>query len=60
VHPWEIDPSQPRVPAGGLSRFRHYTNLDKCEERLRRLLGEFRFGTAKDALAQLGLLSAAS
>ena len=60
LHPWEIDPGQPRVSASWLSRFRHYTNLEKCEERLRRLLGEFRFGTAKDGLAQLGLLSAAS
>src|SRR6267142_3279165 len=57
LHPWEIDPGQPRVPASRLSRFRHYTNLGKCEERLRRLLGEFRFGTARDSLVQLGLLS---
>jgi polysaccharide deacetylase family protein (PEP-CTERM system associated) len=57
LHPWEIDPAQPRVSAGWLSQFRHYTNLEKCEERLRRLLGEFRFGTAKDGLVQLGLLS---
>lgn len=57
LHPWEIDPGQPRVSASWLSRFRHYTNLEKCEERLRRLLGEFRFGTARDGLAQLGLLS---
>jgi polysaccharide deacetylase family protein (PEP-CTERM system associated) len=60
LHPWEIDPDQPRVPASWLSRFRHYTNLEKCEARLRRLLGEFRFGTAKDGLAQLGLLAPAS
>jgi polysaccharide deacetylase family protein (PEP-CTERM system associated) len=57
LHPWEIDPAQPRVAANWLSRFRHYTNLEKCEERLRRLLGEFRFGTARDGLVQLGLLS---
>lgn len=44
-HPWEIDPGQPRV--GGLpakSRFRHYTNLDRMEGRLRRLLRDFRWG----------------
>ena len=58
LHPWEIDPAQPRVSASWLSRFRHYTNLGKCEGRLRRLLAEFRFGTARDGLAQLGLLSA--
>jgi polysaccharide deacetylase family protein (PEP-CTERM system associated) len=57
LHPWEIDPGQPRVSTSWLSRFRHYTNLEKCEERLRRLLGEFRFGPAKDGLAQLGLLN---
>ena len=56
LHPWEIDPAQPRVSASWLSRFRHYTNLEKCEERLRRLLGEFQFGTARDGLVRLGLL----
>lgn len=59
LHPWEIDPAQPRVSASWLSRFRHYTNLAKCEGRLRRLLGEFQFGTARDGLVQLGLLSEA-
>src|SRR6185295_6173656 len=44
MHPWEIDPDQPRFPAGRLSRFRHYYNLHKTERRLRALLKEFRFG----------------
>jgi polysaccharide deacetylase family protein (PEP-CTERM system associated) len=57
LHPWEIDPAQPRVAASWLSRFRHYSNLGKCEGRLRRLLSDFRFGTARDGLVQLGLLS---
>lgn len=57
LHPWDIDPAQPRVSASWLSRFRHYTNLEKCEGRLRLLLHEFKFGTARDGLAQLGLLS---
>ena len=56
LHPWEIDPEQPRVSAGRLSRFRHYNNLEKCEGRLRRLLSEFNFGTARDSLVMLGLL----
>lgn len=43
LHPWEIDPGQPRLHAGWLGRFRHYRNLDKTEERLRALLAEFRF-----------------
>jgi polysaccharide deacetylase family protein (PEP-CTERM system associated) len=45
LHPWEIDPDQPRQPAGWLSRFRHYRNLQETETRLRRLLTEFSFGT---------------
>lgn len=53
LHPWEIDPGQPRFDnASWLSRFRHYTNLDRCEERLERLLGDFRFGTVSDSYAQ--------
>jgi polysaccharide deacetylase family protein (PEP-CTERM system associated) len=43
LHPWEIDPDQPRLQAGWLSRFRHYRNLHKTEARLRALLTEFRF-----------------
>lgn len=56
LHPWEIDPAQPRVAASLLSRFRHYTNLGKCESRLKRLLGDFRFGTVREGLESLGLL----
>lgn len=44
-HPWEIDPQQPRVGGVSLkSRFRHYTNLNRMESRVRRLLQEFRWG----------------
>jgi len=42
VHPWEIDPGQPRVSSAPLrSRLRHYTNLARTEARLRRLLRDF-------------------
>ena len=45
MHPWEIDPGQPRIPGTGLkTRFRHYVNLDKTESRLDRLLLDFRWG----------------
>lgn len=45
MHPWEIDPDQPRVAGTGLkTRFRHYVNLDKTESRLGRLLLDFRWG----------------
>jgi polysaccharide deacetylase family protein (PEP-CTERM system associated) len=45
LHPWEIDPGQPRLEASRLSCFRHYRNLDKTEPRLEALLREFRFST---------------
>jgi polysaccharide deacetylase family protein (PEP-CTERM system associated) len=50
LHPWEIDPDQPRIRAGVAARFRHYVHLDKTEARLNRLLQDFRFGTVADVL----------
>lgn len=43
MHPWEIDPGQPRIKASLKSRFRHYTNLARTEGRLKSLLQEFRW-----------------
>ena len=41
-HPWEIDPEQPRIHAAGWkSKFRHYINLGRTEQRLKRLLADF-------------------
>jgi polysaccharide deacetylase family protein (PEP-CTERM system associated) len=52
VHPWEIDPHQPRVPArSGFSRFRHYVGLRQTEDKLDRLLSQFRFGRLCDVIA---------
>jgi polysaccharide deacetylase family protein (PEP-CTERM system associated) len=56
LHPWEIDPDQPRIKASWFSCFRHYNNLDKCESRLRNLLLDFEFGTARNVLKTLGLI----
>lgn len=57
LHPWEIDPQQPRIQASLLSRFRHYQNLDRCQQRLVRLLGDFAFDTVEQVLANRGLLA---
>jgi len=43
IHPWEIDPDQPRLQTGVLGAFRHYRNLSVTERRLRALLSEFAF-----------------
>lgn len=51
VHPWEIDPQQPRVPVRSYrSRSRHYLNLHKTEPRLENLLRSFCMSTITDAL----------
>lgn len=58
LHPWEVDPGQPRVEASWFSRFRHYNNLDKCEARLHRLIRDFSFTTVCEVLQEQGLLQA--
>jgi polysaccharide deacetylase family protein (PEP-CTERM system associated) len=59
LHPWELDPQQPRFEnASALSRFRHYNNLDQCERRFEQLLKAFRFTTVSNVLADLKLLPA--
>jgi polysaccharide deacetylase family protein (PEP-CTERM system associated) len=55
LHPWEIDPGQPRLKTGRLGRFRHYRNLESAEERLRRLLADFRFDTMQQLVSDARL-----
>ena len=57
LHPWEIDPDQPKISTSWFSRFRHYNNLDECESRLHHLLSDFEFGTTKNILTSLGLIN---
>ena len=56
LHPWEIDPEQPRVPgASWKSNFRHYTNLHRCYARLEQLLNDFPFGPVSESLASTSI-----
>jgi peptidoglycan/xylan/chitin deacetylase (PgdA/CDA1 family) len=59
LHPWEIDPAQPRLPAAALGQFRHYRNLRKTEGRLRALLGEFSFEPLGSLLSRGVLIATA-
>lgn len=53
LHPWEVDPGQPRVPGAPLrSRLRHYTNLAGMEDKLRKVLGDFAW-TRTDVVAAI-------
>jgi len=51
LHPWEVDPEQPRIPGKLRSRFRHYTNLKRTEGRLDALLRRYRFHRFQDLLS---------
>jgi len=53
IHPWEIDPGQPRLPVSSVNRIRHYRGLDGALARVERLLEEFRFGTIASYLPRL-------
>src|SRR5262249_40992043 len=50
LHPWELDPEQPRLPLRGISRLRHYVNLQHTARKLTRLLSDFTFGPARQVL----------
>jgi len=50
MHPWEIDPDQPRIAAGAATRVRHYGGLHRTAARLRRLVTDFRFDTVASVL----------
>jgi len=53
LHPWELDPEQPRMDGPFVSRIRHYLNLSRTETRLNKLLNEFDFASICTAIPQL-------
>jgi len=56
LHPWEFDPTQPRLPVPALKRLRHYLNLDRTLPRLEALLERFRFAGLGEVLEAEGAL----
>jgi polysaccharide deacetylase family protein (PEP-CTERM system associated) len=57
LHPWEVDPDQPRVNSvSRLFRFRHYVNIDKTIGKLKNLITSFnhcRFRTLNQYLEEI-------
>jgi len=49
LHPWEVDPDQPRLDVSWSARTRHYGGLARTVPRLERLLAEFRFNSVRGA-----------
>lgn len=56
IHPWEVDPEQPVISGiSAFTKFRHYSNLKKCQDRLSKLLKDFEFSTMEKVLTDLEL-----
>jgi polysaccharide deacetylase family protein (PEP-CTERM system associated) len=53
IHPWEIDPGQPRLQVSALNRLRHYRGLGSTLERIDLILDEFSFVTIASYLPML-------
>ena len=53
IHPWEIDPEQPRLAVSRLNQIRHYRGLANTLDRIEQLLKEFAFGTIASHLAEM-------
>jgi len=54
LHPWELDPHQPRPAMAWRYRVRHYVGVDRAAKKLAALIDVFRFGTAREVLAIQG------
>ena len=50
IHPWEVDPDQPRLPVGLVTRMRHYRGLGRALGRVERLLASFSFTSIASSL----------
>jgi polysaccharide deacetylase family protein (PEP-CTERM system associated) len=60
LHPWEIDPEQPRMDGPLVSRLRHYTNLNRTSRRLTELLTDFQFAPIREVIGQMNLRAPAA
>jgi polysaccharide deacetylase family protein (PEP-CTERM system associated) len=58
LHPWELDPDQPVLPMGRLTRWRHRVGLHRTADKLSWLLARFRFSTAAEVLRHVNGSSA--
>ena len=60
IHPWELDPDQPRFPVAPRTRWTHYHHLADTERRLGRILDLAPARTMAEVLRELGLLETES
>jgi polysaccharide deacetylase family protein (PEP-CTERM system associated) len=58
LHPWEVDPEQPRFAVSAQTRLRHYHGLKSTLPRLEKLLHRFTFDTVSSVIERSGVLQA--
>lgn len=58
LHPWELDPEQPRISGSLKSRFRHYTSLRRMEAKVGAVLKRHKFTRFADVLTEKEVASA--
>jgi polysaccharide deacetylase family protein (PEP-CTERM system associated) len=54
IHPWELDPAQPRLPVGRFLAFRHYLRLENTDGLIQDILKRYRWRPLADLVAQPG------
>ena len=59
VHPWELDPDQPKLAKGRIARARTYTGLSTVAQKISRLLQDFEFTTLSEVHPAATQLAAA-
>jgi len=50
VHPWEVDPGQPRLPASKTTQLRHHVGMATTIGKLERVVNDFAFAPVRDVL----------
>ena len=50
IHPWEVDPEQPRLPASIAAQFRHHVGVHTTIDKLRKVMNDFSFGPVASVL----------
>lgn len=51
VHPWEVDPDQPRLPASKATQLRHHVGMATTIEKLGKVVSDFAFAPVREVLA---------
>jgi hypothetical protein len=50
IHPWEVDPEQPRLPVSRTTQLRHRVGLATTGQKLRRAMRDFAFAPIAEVI----------